>query len=724
VSHLARIVAGRRSKWLVIAGWIVAVAVLAPLGARLSDVTTDDTAAFLPKGAESTQVQRLLKARFPGGETAVGLIVYRRPGGLTAADRAKIERDAGAVDRAIPVIRPAITPFTPGAPNALVSPRGDAAYTIVTVPLEFRRLADWGEQTRKVVHSGTHGGLQTYVTGDIGLNADFQEVFGSVDTKLLLATVLLVIVLLGAIYRAPLIALIPIIVVALAYQVAGGFIFLYADSGAPVNSQSTSILIVLMFGVGTDYCLLLLSRYREELRRVKDKHIAMQRALRRAGPALLASGCTVIAAMLVLLLADVGSTHALGPVSAIGVGSALLAGLTLLPALLTAAGRHGFWPRTGIVAYDPDVGLVQRGGVWRRVGDRALQRPGLTVGVSVALFALCTLGLLTYKEDYSIGGFFRKDVESVRGFRVLSRSFAAGALSPTAIIIERRGGRVSTADLIAIRRRVTSIPGLAAVIGPRRSKDGRLVRIDVVFRDDPYSDAALHRIDRLRRALRAADPSVRVLVGAGSAVQADFNRAATQDLRLIVPVALLVIGVILGLLLQAVVAPIVLILTVMASFFGTMGLSMFFFIKVVGDRGIDASLPTFAFIFLVALGIDYTIFLMSRVREEARVHGTREGTLRALAATGPVITSAGVILAGTFSVLMTLPVTFAFNIGFMVAVGILLDTFIVRTLMLPAAIELLGDGIWWPSTAQGGGRVLRKHAQPGGRRAPEPAGRC
>jgi RND superfamily putative drug exporter len=538
---------------------------------------------------------------------------------------------------------------------------------------------------------------------------------------------LLVIVLLGAIYRAPLIALIPIIVVALAYAVAGGFIYLYADSGAPVNSQSTSILIVLMFGVGTDYCLLLLSRYREELRRVEDKHVAMQRALLRAGPALLASGGTVIAAMLVLLLADVGSTHSLGPVSAIGVASALLAGVTLLPALLTVAGRHGFWPRTGMVAHDPALDFVPRDGIWRRVGDRALRRPGLTLGVTVAFFGLCTLGLLAYKEDYSIGGFFRKDVESVQGFRVLSRSFAAGALSPTAVIIERRDGPVSDADIIAARRRVTRIPGVAAVIGPRRSTDGRLARIDVVFRDDPYSDAALDRVDRLRRALHTADPSVRVLVGAGSAVQADFNRAATNDLRVIVPVALLVTGVILGLLLQAVVAPIVLILTVMASFFGTMGLSLFFFIKIVGDRGIDASLPTFAFIFLVALGIDYTIFLMSRVREESRVHGTREGTLRALAATGPVITSAGVILAGTFSVLMTLPVTFAFNIGFMVAVGILLDTFIVRTLMLPAAVELLGDRIWWPSTVAGGGRALSERDEcpepPSGRRARQPAGR-
>jgi RND superfamily putative drug exporter len=247
--------------------------------------------------------------------------------------------------------------------------------------------------------------------------------------------------------------------------------------------------------------------------------------------------------------------------------------------------------------------------------------------------------------------------------------------------------------------------------------------MDFVFRDDPFSDTSLTKIDLIRKRLDVLPQGVQALVGSGSAVQEDFNNAAERDLKVIVPVALLVITLILAILLQAIVAPLVLIATVVASFFGTLGLSLWFFIEVQGSRGVDASLPTYAFIFLVALGIDYTIFLMSRVREEARTHGTREGMLRALSATGPVITSAGIILAGTFSVLMTLPVTFAFNIGFMVAVGILLDTFIVRTVMVPAAVEVLGDRVWWPSTAEGGGHALREHvdAEPEPEGEPEPA---
>jgi RND superfamily putative drug exporter len=710
MSALASFVSGRRTKWVVILLWIVGVIALSPLASKLGDATRDETASFLPEDAESTQVQELLKDRFPGGETTLGLIVYKREGGLTEADTAKIASDARRVDDAIPVTQPAQVPFSPDAPPGLVSENGEAAYTVVTVPLDFDRVADWGKETRDLVGDGG-GALEVYVTGDLGLFADFEEVFGEIDTRLLLATVVLVLVLLGAIYRAPLIAIIPIVVVGLAYQVATGFIYLYADAGNNVNSNSTGILIVLMFGVGTDYCLLLVSRYREELHRVEDKHQAMARALRRAGPALLASGCTVIAAMLVLLLADTGSVNSLGPVSAIGVAAVLLAGLTLLPALLTAAGRRGFWPRSSAVACRPEVDLAERPGLWRRFGDRVLGRPGLALAATTALFAVFTLGLLAYKEDYSIGGFFKKSVESVDGFDVLGESFAQGALAPTSILVQRDDARATDADLAAVRDRLEGIDGVGAVGEPQRSEDGAIGKVDVTFNDDPYSEAALARVDTLRDRLRDLPGGATALVGAGSAVQEDFNVAAARDLRVIVPVALLVITIILGILLQAIVAPLVLIATVMASFFGTLGLSIFFFIEVQGTAGVDASLPIFAFIFLVALGVDYTIFLMSRVREEARTHGTREGVLRALSATGPVITSAGIILAGTFAVLMTLPVTFAFNIGFMVAVGILLDTFIVRTIMVPAAVELLGDRVWWPSTARGGGHALREHVE-------------
>jgi RND superfamily putative drug exporter len=707
---LARIVTGRRSKWLVVLAWLLLTVPFGALGGQLADVTDNRTESFLPSEAESTEALRLQEQRFPGGETVGGLIVYRRAGGLTGADRAEIAADAERAADAVPLSAPPAVPFAEGSSPELVAPGGDLAYTIVAVPDDNDRIAEWGTNLRDAVHEDTPEGLEVYVTGGLGFNADFEEVFGDIDVKVLLVTVVLVVVLLLLIYRSPVVALIPLVVVGIAYTIARGLVYLYAESGASVSDNGATILVVLMFGVGTDYCLLLVARYREELRRHEDKHEAMEIAIRRSGPAILASGLTVALTMLVLLVATIGSTNSLGPVSALGVTVAFLAGLSLLPALLTIAGRRGFWPRHHTVDFRPDGGGEERAGLWRGVGQRVLQRPGRALVATLVLFGAGALGLLAYKEDYSVQNFFKEPTESADGFRVMQEAFPAGALVPTTMLVERRGGPVTDADVATVRDAALAVDGVATVdAGRDRSTDGGVARLTLVFADDPFEAAALERVQVLRDRVHAAAPDgVRVLVGDGSAVQADFNQAAARDLRLIVPLALLVIFVILAVLLQALVAPLLLIASVVVSFLGTLGLSIAFFLYVIGDTGVDNSLPTYAFIFLVALGIDYTIFLMSRVREESRHHGTREGTLRALAATGPVITSAGIILAGTFAVLLTLPVTFIFDLGFMVALGILLDTFIVRTIMVPALVELVGDRVWWPSTAGGGDRALHE----------------
>jgi RND superfamily putative drug exporter len=331
---------------VVLVVWIIAAVAMSPLGAKLSDVTSDDTESFLPSDAESTEVVRQLDNEFPGKETASALVVYQNESGLTPANKAKIAADAKAIEAEpakVPLVKsqPPLVPFTPGAPTNLVSPNGQVAYAVYTVPTDFDKESDWGKAIRDITN-GNSGDMNVFVSGDVGFSTDADEVFSDLDTKLLLATVVLVLVLLGAIYRSALIAISPLIVVLLAYQFATGLIYLYAKSGATVSSNSTGILIVLMFGVGTDYSLLLVSRYREELRRLEDKHEAMQRAVRRAGPAILASGLTVTLAMLVLALAESGNTKSLGPVAAISVFSAMLAGLTLLPTLLTIFGRSGF----------------------------------------------------------------------------------------------------------------------------------------------------------------------------------------------------------------------------------------------------------------------------------------------------------------------------------------------------------------------------------------------
>ena len=747
---LASIVTGRRSKWLIVAAWILAAVLLASAGSKLSDETTDDTESFLPPDVESTDVVKELKDDFPQGETSTGLIVYHRDGGLTSQDKQTIVADAKAIEAApdndeqakaadvstddeIPLTQPPQVPFTPTGANAsasaiesvantLVSADEGVAVTTLTVPVDFDNSGKWGKAVKKLTSDAPDRppGLETYVTGDLGFNADAEDVFGDLDAKLLLATVLLVLVLLGLIYRAVLVAVTPLIVVFFAYNVATGLIYLYAKSGQTVSSQSTGILIVLMFGVGTDYCLLLVSRYREELRRMQDKHDAMRRALSRTGPAILASGMTVSLAMLAMLLADAGDTHSLGPIAAISVLSTMVAGLTLLPALLASFGRAGFWPRGGTVEYDPEGVTELRKGAWRRFGDRVLHRPGPALAITGALFVAGALGCFAYKADFSTTSFFKTKQDSIEGFKVLSEAFPAGALSPGTAIVTDENGPVTQADIEKAVLKLEAVKGVASVTPTGlTSHDANSASLNVTLEQDPNTLDSLDLVPPMRKAIHDLGPGVTGQVGGSTAINYDLNEVTKTDLEKLVPAAILIIFLILVILLRALVAPVILIASVILSFLCTLGISMLFIRYVVGDDGIFPSIITYAFIFLVALGIDYTIFLMARVREEAAEHGTREGMLRAIGATGPVITSAGLILAGTFSVLMTLPVTFTFDLGFMVALGILLDTFIVRTIMVPAAIELIGDKAWWPSTAQKGGGFLGEDT--GEHALPEPA---
>jgi putative drug exporter of the RND superfamily len=694
--RLGDLVTGRRSKWVVLAIWALLLFGLIGPSGMLADETDDSTESFLPRSAESKEVLEELQQRFPDGDTENAIVVYRREGGLTAADREQIATDAEALQGLDTATGEAAVPFEGRAGKQAVSPDGEAAFTTVLFEGgDQEKLADEGEAAADVI--GPSDGLEVYLTGSLGFSKDSAEVFEGLDTTLLIATATLVLVLLLLIYRAPLIAITPLLVVFFSYTVATAIAYFMAKGGLHVDSQGTSILAVLMFGAGTDYCLLLVARYREELRRQQDKHLAMARAVRRAGPAILASGLTVVGALLVMLTADLGSTRSLGPIAAIGVFTVMVASLTLLPALLVIWGRRGFWPRRRLVEFDPDHEVQERS-LWRRFGLRVVQRPGLALLGSSAVLAIFCLGLLTYKDDFNINSFFRDPPESVDGFEVLQENFPAGFLDATTVLVERTDGPVTEADTAAALDTIESVDGVASVAPVDVSEDGQVSRLAIVFEEDPYALDTLDLIPEIRGELASGlGPGLEGRLGDATAIQYDYSEATQSDLQLLAPLVLLVIFVILVVLLRALVAPLYLIATVIFSLFATLGVTAFVFIELVGDAGFDTSLPTYAFIFLVALGVDYNIFLMSRVREEAREHPTREAVIRALAATGPVITSAGIILAGTFAVLASLPVTFLLHLGFAVAVGVLLDTFIVRTIMVPAIAELVGDFSWWPS---------------------------
>ena len=689
---IARWASGRRTKWWVVGFWVFLLAI-STLPGQLTEVTEDRISSFLPDDADAIVADKVIEERFPGGQTTTSVIVYHRDGGLTDEDQATIASEAEEV-AGLEFALPPVVPFSADAPEGLVSEDGTTAFTVLPISATRQQDINTFVEEAREISTGE-------ITGPAALETDLRHAFESADVKLLLVTGLLVLALLLLIYRSPLLAMIPLVVVVIAYVVASGVIKVFADSGLAVTSISTSLLLVLMFGAGTDYCLLLTARYVEELHTHEDKHDALRRAIPRAAPAILASAGTVIAAMLVLIFAELASTRTVGPVNAVGIFIVMAASLTLLPAILAIAGRRGFWPSKRAVydpSYVPEEAPEEGDSRWARLGRWVSRRPVFTICVVVAAFLIGALGLTQYNQEASVLGAFRNATEGTDGYDTLKASFPEGALGPATVVIDRQDGPITEEDIAAAQEALSQVPDIGTITDVTgQSEDGQAAAFNVAFPDDPYSNAALDRTDEMRDALAALGPEVRGYVGGVSAIQADYRDGAQRDAQLIVPLVLLVIFLTLIALLRAIVAPLYLIGSVILSFFGIFGVCLVFFTQVLGETGFDPSLPIFAFIFLVALGVDYNIFLMDRVREEAKRIGTRRGALRALVATGPVITSAGIILAGTFAVLAMLPIDILLEIGTVVAFGVLVDTFVVRSMLVPAIVTVVGEKSWWPS---------------------------
>jgi putative drug exporter of the RND superfamily len=486
-------------------------------------------------------------------------------------------------------------------------------------------------------------------------------------------------------YRSPVLWLLPVISSGVALIAAQAVIYLLAvHAGLVVNAQSAGILDVLVFGASTDYALLIVARYREELRRHDRRHAAMAEALRRAGPAIIASGTTVVLALLTLSAAELNSTASLGPVLAIGVAVGMVVMLTLLPALMVTFPRGIFWP------YKPAYGSPEptTRGMWARVGWSIAPRPRIIWVSTAVLLGVLALGLTGLKANgLTNAQSFRGHPDSVTGENVLAEHFPAGAGQPVIVIGNPGAGA-------QLRSAFAATPGISGVTPP--VVRGGYAYLEGTLTAPPDSQAAYATIDRVRAAVHAV-PGANALVGGGTAVNLDVQRASAHDRNLIIPLILVVVLVILGLLLRALVAPVILTATVVLSFAAALGVSAFFFTHVFGFGGADTSFPLFVFVFLVALGVDYNIFLMTRVREEAIRRDARHGAIVGMAATGGVITSAGCVLAGTFAVLATIPATFLTEIGFAVAFGILLDTIVVRLLLVTALNLDVGRRMWWPS---------------------------
>ncbi len=677
--QIAGSLTGRRMKWVVVLFWVVVLGVAGPLAGKLTTVEDNETSSWLPESAESTQALEL-QEKFQDTDVLPAVIVYERPDGITDADREVASDHAEAIKDIEFVIDEEVL-------GPIDSEDGQALQVIVPITIGeagWEALADVIPEIRDVV-GDDQDGMSVHVTGPGGVNGDFAEAFAGIDGRLLVAAGIVVIVLLLVTYRSPVLWLFPLVSAAMALGAAQGIIYLLAKGDViTVNAQTTGILAVLVFGAGTDYALLLVARYREELRTHEDRHEAMALALHRAGPAIFASGSTVVIGMLCLSFAELNSTAGMGPVLAIGIGVGMLAMLTLLPALLVIFNRSIFWPLT------PHLGSVDHtaDGFWARVGQRISVAPRAVWVVSSLVLAAFALGMLQLDaKGLSYEDSFVNKPESIVGQEIYAEHFDAGGASPVVVISNAdQAGEVGEA--------MSSVEGISQVSEPVVS-DG-LARIDGTLSVGADSESAQDTVAEVRDAVHAV-PDADAKVGGDTAIFADTLAAAEADNQLIIPIVLVVVFLILAILLRALTAPLILMATVVLSFGAALGISALVFNHVFGFGGADAGFPLFVFVFLVALGIDYNIFLMSRVREEALKYGTRRGALIGLSSTGGVITSAGLVLAGTFAALGTIPMVFLAELGFAVALGVLLDTIVVRSVLVTALNLDVGRHMWWPS---------------------------
>lgn len=687
---LINFITGRKSAWVtLLIGLIFAGLAFGPL--RAATTETNPTNG-LSETSETGRVAAALE-NLPGTDNTAAFIVYSSEAEFTDEQLKwlqgefdpMIQMPAGGANEKFLEFTNAELNGEPFVPPAQISEDGTTAF--ITVPLEqsdaTEVITERVEEMRAIAKEGMPSGLETYLTGPEGFQADLSGVFAGADFTLLLSTVAVVAILLLVTYRSPVLWLVPLLVVGTADGMAGQLGRQVASFfGIVPDGSVTGILSVLVFGAGTNYALLLIARYREELLLHEDRHVAMAQALRGAGPAIIASGSTVTLALLTLTLAELGGNRSLGLVCATGIVIAMIAALVVLPAALVVFGRGLFWP------FIPKFGGVNKSdnGLWGKLGRGVSKRPALVSIAGIGVLAALAVGASGIQVGLSSTEQFRVKPEAVFGQEVLAEAFPAGSTTPAIVI-------ANNAQVDDVAKAAETVQGVDAVtVG---DSDGSITRIDVVLDAESGSDEAYAAIKALRIALAEVD-GADALVGGLDAESLDVKTAYENDQRLVIPLILILVFIVLVLLLRAFLAPVLLLATVVGSFFASVGASWLIFENVLGLPALDLSVFLYSFLFLVALGVDYNIFLVSRAQEESVKVGTREGMVKALSSTGGVITSAGILLAAVFAVLGVLPLIALYQIGIIVCIGVLLDTLLVRTVIVPALAFMSGDKFWWP----------------------------
>lgn len=701
-----RLLGSRRRAAVVVLFWILLVGLLTQIAPTLRSVEDNASANLPPAASNSMQARDIIRQALPDRNVVPAIIVVHGGDGTNAGVAEAVADITTALtgpDRPARVAETGVisTANTSDAASRLVSADGGTQLIIVPMtgsPSDAAFQDAVGDVRRLATDHAGHAGVA--VTGPAGIATDTVKVFSSGDRILLLATVLLVLVLLLAIYRSPLMALVPLLAVAVAMRVSESLGAMLADAGLiTVSSQTASIMTVLLFGVGTDYALIITARYREALRDDADRSRAMRTALRMVGETVLASASTIVLAMFALLVALSPALRGFGPYLALGVAVMALVAFTFIPALVLLLGRGVFWPGGERRAAERSQGGV----VWQRVAALVTRAPAKVAAAVLVLLVVMGAGLIGYGETFNTLSGFRADTESAQGQAIVEQEFGPGEMAPSTVVViaeeDLRAPGVSAhvSDALSSNSEVARVGDQ-----PRFSPDGHTAFFEVVLNSDPYSSPALDAIEALTRSAQTAahdagvaDPTV--LVAGETAQTADTRSALDRDTTYIVALILVIVTVVLGLLLRSVLAPLYLVATLVLSFLATLGATTFFTVTVLGDEGIGNRVTAYVFVFLVALGVDYNIFIMSRFRQEVRTHRPPTALRTAIRRTGGVVSSAGLILAATFSVLMTQPIRELFQFGFAMAFGILLDTFLVRPLLVPAIVRLLGRRALWPA---------------------------
>jgi len=693
---------------LVVIVWFAITGIFGPLFGKLTSVQENNNSSFLPKGAEATLASDEI-AKFSGKDSFNFPTLILFEGKATPETFAAINAHMSTVGAlTLDGTESKISDFLAPGQEISIFPSQDGKAILANVPLDGNAIAKLLPNDKPVLPAVVEAlredikpvaeanGLTHYVTGPGGLLGDLFGAFGTLDSSLLLTTLGVVALILIFVYRSPILWIIPLISALFALSTAGGIVYLLAKRDIiDVDGQSQGILSVLVIGAATDYALLLIARYREELHLHESRFDAMKAAYKGVWEPILASGSTVAISLLILLFSQLTNTAGLGPIGAIGIVCSMITILTLLPALLLVFGRWIFWPRRPL--FDGDDHVMS--GMWSKVGNTIGKNPRKAWVISGSVLLIFAFASTTLKAD-GIGTVdtFTGNPESVVGQKLLENHFPGGQGDPTQIV-------VSQDKLDELAMRLSSAPGVTNVAPQMDPANPSAVHVvggkailNVTLDKAPDSVEAGNDIPKIRQIAHATDATS--LVGGTSAVYFDVRTANNRDNRTIIPIILFVITLILGLLLRSILSAVVLLGTVVLSYFATLGVCALVFNHVFGFAGGDNSFPLFAFIFLVALGIDYNIFLMTRVREESQKIGTRAGVIKGVTVTGAVITSAGIVLAATFAVLGLLPLVPLAELGFAVAFGVLLDTIIVRSILVPALVHEIGPKIWWPSKLQ------------------------